>query len=79
MSKKQYIKPAIKYESFNMSSHIASGCALGPTSAEFACPVMVPEWGITFFGEKNCDYSTPDVYDMVCYHVPTADGNVFTS
>lgn len=79
MSNKQYKKPTVMFQSLSMSGHIASGCSQGQTFEEFACPVNVPEWGISFFGEDNCDYSTPDAYDMVCYHVPTAGGNVFTS
>lgn len=76
---KKYIKPMVKFESLNMSTDVASGCASGPTFEEFACPVMVPEWGETVFGELNCDWSTPKMYDMLCYHVPTADHNVFSS
>ena len=79
MGKNQYIKPMAAFQSLNMSSNIASGCSIGQTFQEYACPVNVPEWGISFFGENNCDYSTPDAYDMVCYHVPTADHNVFSS
>lgn len=79
MSKKAYSAPAVRFESMNISSHIASGCASGPTFEEFACPVMVPEWGITFFGLSNCDYYPPNPDDMICYHVPTADNNIFTS
>ena len=79
MDKRKYVKPAVSFQSLSMSSGVSSGCSLGQNFAEYSCPVLVPEWGLTFFGESNCDYSTPDVYDMVCYHVPTAGGNVFSS
>ena len=79
MKKKNYVKPEIVFESLALSTHIASGCSRASTQAEFDCAVMIPEWGLSVFGEFNCDYSPPDDYDMVCYHVPTADQNVFTS
>lgn len=81
MSKKVYMKPAVRFESMNMSSHIAPGCASAPNFEEFACEVAIPGWGLNIFGKDNeaCDLTTPDAYDMVCYHVPTADNNVFTS
>lgn len=79
MSKKMYTAPVVMAANFGLSTGVSSGCAAKATFAEFTCPVEVPEWGLTFFGDDICDYSTPDGNDMVCYHVPTADSNVFTS
>lgn len=78
---RKYIKPIVKFESLNMSTDVASGCASGPTFEEFACPVMVPEWGMTMFTDNNsdCYLTTPDMYDTICYHVPNSDHNIFTS
>ena len=47
------------------------------TFEEWLCPVVVPELGETIFQEHNCDWSNDDLY--ICYHVPTASMNIFSS
>ena len=61
-----------------MSSDLSTGCSLDLAFAEFACPLLIPEWGETVFTDAlQCDWSNDDFY--VCYHVPTAGSNVFNS
>ena len=75
--KKSYIKPSIAFQKLAMSSDLSAGCTMELSSAEFSCPIMIPEWGETVFTESNCDWSNDDYY--ICYHVPTAGSNVFGS
>lgn len=79
MSRKIYTSPIVKSTSFALSTDVASGCQATASFAEFTCAVEVPEWGLTFYTELNCDYSPPGDDDMICYHVPTADSNIFDS
>ena len=75
--KKTYAKPNIAFKKLAMSSNLSSGCQIEQTFAEFSCPVLIPEWGETVFTQSNCDWSNDDY--SICYHVPTASGNVFGS
>lgn len=79
--KKNYVKPQIIFESFELSSSIAAGCALLSTpQAEYVCPVTDPEFGYTIFSSGGiCDYSAPGDNDQICYDVPLAGTNVFES
>ena len=52
--KKTYVKPQIAYESFQLSTSIAAGCALLSTSAaQYICPVEDAESGFYIFAEAN--------------------------
>lgn len=75
--KKTYQKPAISFQSLAVSTDLSAGCAYEVNFAEFVCPVLIPDWGMTVFTERDCDMSNPD--DFICYHVPTASFNVFGS
>ncbi|MGN1419475.1 MAG: hypothetical protein ACI4W6_09115 [Acutalibacteraceae bacterium] len=79
--KKKYVSPKIFYESFELSSSIAAGCeVLSTPMAAFICPVNDPEIGGTIFSDDNiCDYTSPSIYDKVCYDVPLENHNVFAS
>lgn len=79
--KKQYIKPAISFDSFALSESIAAGCMLiGTTSAQFVCPVYDEESGWTIFSDStNCSHTPANPNDTICYHVPFANSNVFLS
>lgn len=77
--KKVYIKPGIIFDSFEMTQSIAAGCELiQQNQAEGSCPVLVPEWSLNYLG-KGCDLTPPSGNDGLCYHVPIADNNVYTS
>ena len=63
------------------ASPAASSCEAIALFAELNCPIRVNiGFDIEIFQEANiCDYHTPDVNDMVCYHAPADNNNVFTS
>ncbi len=80
--KKTYNSPLIEFESFELAANITAGCELLlVNSTEGVCPVSVTEWGgMTFIsGNYGCDRTPPGGEDTICYHVPTADNNVFNS
>ena len=72
--KKTYSKPVIVFESFQLATSIAGGCALGTEP-----PVDVG--GFIVFTDSNVCNTLPEEgkdYN-ICYHVPTEDSNVFSS
>lgn len=79
--KKKYESPKIFFESFKLSSSIAAGCEVLSTPAvAFVCPVNDPEIGGTIFmSEDICDFTSPSIYDKICYDVPLENHNVFSS
>lgn len=80
--RKTYIRPCISFDSFALNSCIASGCEMiGSNQEPHACPVLIPSWeGVSIFMEAaGCDLYPPEGMDTICYHVPTADNNVFGS
>lgn len=78
--RKKYETPKLYYEQFSLSSQIAS-CVNTAIFEMNGCPVSVPELGgaTIFLNNGICDFYTPNVDDMICYHVPTDDMSVFTS
>ncbi|MBQ4573076.1 MAG: hypothetical protein IJA80_07345 [Clostridia bacterium] len=76
--KKTYIKPQIAYESFQLSTSIASSCALlGSQQAQYVCPVTDPDTGFSIFTEL-CDV-VPANGMTPCYDVPSENWMVFSS
>lgn len=78
--KKSYIKPAITFESLVITANVSSGCYLiGTNNAEYVCPVIDEEAGWTIFSDPaNCIF-IPGKNDTICYDIPLANGNVFSS
>lgn len=81
--KKNYIKPQIAFESFQLSTSIAASCALlGAEHAQYVCPVTDPDSGFTIFTDElssPCDTAPIGGSDSVCYDIPVANWNVLTS
>lgn len=80
--KKTYVKPEVYFESFELSANIATGCKLISNAAEQLCAVTDKELGVTYFADAaSCgnDYTPPSEGDKICYGVPQANNNVFTS
>ncbi len=78
--KKSYTKPAITFESLAVSANVASGCSLLATnSAEYVCPVMDEESGWTLFSDYVMCMMVPSPGDQICYDIPLASSNVFSS
>ncbi len=80
---KKYIKPDISFQKLNLSTDISAGCSQVATTAEGVCSVSIPGYpGMYIFQDdpsNNCNTFLPNPEDFVCYHVPTADTNVFSS
>jgi len=74
--KKNYTSPNIIFQPLSAAG-LSAACSFTANHAANVCPIMIPEWGETVFGDYDiCDY-TPE--DNVCYDVPTASSNVFES
>ena len=75
--KKEYKKPQIIFESFELSQSIANGCQYISNQAYGICPVDVDGFG-ALFNNAACEW--PGVMgENVCYHDPAEDNRVFTS
>ncbi len=81
--KKQYVKPAMFSEAFDICDSIAAGCgiAVGPTrdTCSYSDPT-VPD--IKFFiagGACNMTPGPGDDNNQVCYHVYTPETALFDS
>ena len=80
---KNYVKPQVSFQFFNLATTTSGGCTLPSTSAEYVCAVEVP--GLldeaVFTDERNgCSFITdsPDQFG-ICYNVPVADARVLGS
>lgn len=78
---KKYVKPDIAFFELNLSTSISTGCSIYSNQDVQVCPVQVPgQPGLTIFQkETGCVAYAPGMQDTICYHVPTADLNVFES
>ncbi len=82
--KKEYMKPMIVFENFKMNTSIAAECRYNVTSNDTNSCGVDPDIGFKIFAGGGCDYTPQDIEkivgeDAICYHVPTADVNVFMS
>lgn len=80
--KKNYEKPEIMFDSFELSQNIAAGCAAIANYGENQCSVTYSEGGIElnlYNIQGVCYYTGPGFEDMICYHAPGDWNNVFTS
>lgn len=76
--KKTYVKPMMGFESFELSTNIAQGCVKHSNATPLFCAVDIG--GESIFVDdiaSGCTYTNPNI--KVCYDVPTAGMNVFTS
>ena len=76
--KKQYSKPQIAFDSFEMATNIAA-CGKGAEFDPGTCPVYVGGMPVFTREVQGCRYRTQDGSYGICYYVPTADTNVFAS
>lgn len=81
--KKTYVKPEVYFESFELSTNIATGCEYKTGFAINECTYKLPGGlGNVFVNENTqCyDIKAPDQsYGSVCYQVPAEASNLFTS
>lgn len=76
ITKKAYVKPDIALVDFSLSSSIAASCKFSPTyEDENSCIGYIENEYIVYSDGCEIDPIAPDF----CYHVPTADANVFIS
>ena len=78
---KTYIRPDISFQKLNLATNVSAGCQYSATFDAGKCPAELPgQPGLTVFLEgSECMVYSPDLGGLVCYHVPTADSNVFES
>ena len=80
--KKEYRKPWLWYENFQLSQSIASGCEGIANFTEGMCSVTLtgPGYNLVLFSDTNiCRDTPPNPDDYLCYHAPTEGNNVFSS
>lgn len=75
---KQYSKPEIMFESFELAENIAMCELIASEHARYSCAVIDPESGWTIFSTDSCS-QTPADGEQICYEVPFEDYNVFVS
>ena len=82
----KYSKPDIMYESFSLSTSIASTCAIKTgTDLQAAKQCGYDYGGVILFLEgmtKACQIEIEDgspYFDSICYHVPTTATGLFNS
>lgn len=76
--KKEYTKPQIAFESFEISCAIANTCNVQAQYDANTCPIDLG-FGTIFSAEGNCDFLTEEGAYEICYYVPTMDSTVFSS
>ena len=79
--KKQYVKPEMYFENFELSTNIATGCVESTHSfANGTCGIYVDGIGKVFMGSMDdCKYKGTDGDFSICYDVPTATNRLFNS
>lgn len=78
--KKNYVKPAIVFDSFALSKNIAGSCTYEMNFDQSSCVLEVTMYGRTYniFDNAPC-IPAPGVKDTLCYDNPADGRNIFTS
>lgn len=80
--KKQYVKPELYFENFELSTNIATGCATIVNNQEGTCTYTVSvngiEGNVFLSNTQGCVYTNPDDAG-ICYNVPEGNNKVFSS
>lgn len=82
--KKPYVKPEVHFESFELSTSIATGCEFKSNHTKNQCGFEVEglDGNVFITGVTGCKYKEPDSENNtygICYHVPIDKSNLFTS
>lgn len=78
--KKTYTRPVVSFESFELSTSIATGCEFKSGHQMDSCGYKVPGVGNVFISkDQGCDFESSDGDYGICYHVPVDTTNLFTS
>ena len=80
---KNYVKPQVSFQFFNLATTTSGGCNVTGTAAEYVCAVEVPglPGEMIFTDDRHgCDFITdsPDEFG-ICYNVPVGDTRVLGS
>lgn len=77
--KKEYKKPELFFDSFELSESIAAVCEFKTGHAQNVCAYYAGGRAIFVDGVIACETITQDGYSGLCYHVPNETSNIFTS
>lgn len=76
--KKTYNKPEAIFDSFELTTSIASTCELLSNATQGICSVTDEVTGTTWYADGACNYIVQG-NDGLCYHAPTDSSNVYSS
>ena len=79
--KKNYSKPAIRFEMLSVGTPVSSSCEGIANFAMGLCSITIDVgFEMNIYQDENiCEYTGPELDDMICYHAPSDNNNVFTS
>ena len=78
--KKRYTKPDIAFESFSLSTSIASCDVKIEGAYGGECGLWMDDIFVFIVGVTGCDAQIPDDgSNGICYHVPNGDNSMFNS
>lgn len=78
--KKQYVKPELYFENFQLSTSIAACGTPTQTPSNGDCGITVTGYGVLFLTSvSGCEKKVADGYEGICYHQPTDTTNLFNS
>lgn len=78
--KKEYKKPELLFDSFELSESIASGCEHITGHSMNQCAYNVAGKSVFVEAVAVCTTIPQDgTYNGICYHVPNENSNLFTS
>ena len=78
---KNYMKPSISFQFFNLTANASGGCSIESNQAEYECKVGIPDWpGEYLIGDSAPCTVDGDPEDFgICYNVPVGDARVLGS
>ena len=78
--KKQYVKPELYFENFELSANIATGCEAPTNHTKDQCAYSAGGESVFVEGVTNCTTITQDgQWGDLCYHNPSENNKLFTS
>lgn len=76
--KKQYVKPELYFENFELSTTVATGCSIIVNQADTNCTIDIPGIGKIFITDPCMTTEVAD-NDKICYHVLFDSNKLFSS
>lgn len=77
--KKNYVRPAIIFDSFELAENIASCELISSNQGRYECPALDPESGLQIFSSIGPCTTTPLDGEQICYEIPLETFNIFVS